>query len=141
MEFHSVFKEVVLEEMVLKEVAEVVETTTGNGYEADVDDDDDGYSDAEEWMFGDEEWLVSDPFLADMADAETFRPNVSSTPTRPTTPPPASIFAPFTDMDTLKSWYQPGSATPPPTPRKRKLYEDDDEDDDDEIRHVRQRLG
>ncbi|KAK6174993.1 hypothetical protein SNE40_013536 [Patella caerulea] len=137
MEFHSVLKEWTLEEMVLEELAEVVETTTGNGYETD-DDDDDGYSDAEEWMFGDEEWLVSDSFLADMADEETFRPNVSSTPGRPTTPPsPASIFQPFTDIETLKSWYQPGSATPPPpTPVKRKLYEDDD----DEIRHVRQRL-
>ncbi|KAK6175933.1 hypothetical protein SNE40_014307 [Patella caerulea] len=99
------------------------------------------------WMFGDEEWLVSDPFLCEMDQEvyswlyeEAFRPNVSSTPGRPTTPPPpASIFQPFTDIETLKSWYQPGSATPPPppTPHKRKIYDDDDED----RRHVRRRLG
>ncbi|KAK6174439.1 hypothetical protein SNE40_017716 [Patella caerulea] len=88
------------------------------GYEAD--DDVGNYSD-EEWMFGDEEWLVSDPFLTDMADEETFRPNAASASARLTTPPPISIFAPYTDMETLRSWYQPGSATPPPTPHKRKL--------------------
>ncbi|KAK6169640.1 hypothetical protein SNE40_020643 [Patella caerulea] len=109
-------------------VAEIieVETITETGYEAD---DEGTYSD-EEWMFGDEEWLVSGPFLADMADEmyswlyeETFRPNDSSTPARPSNPPPASIFQPFTDIETLKSWYQPDSATPPPTPVKRKQAE------------------
>ncbi|KAK6171182.1 hypothetical protein SNE40_019428 [Patella caerulea] len=144
MEFHCVFEDCSMEEVVVTE--EVVETN--NGYEADVDDVDDGYE--EEWMFGDEEWLVSDPFLCEMDQEvyswlyeEAFRPNVSSTPVRPTTPPPpASIFQPFDDIETLKSWYQPGSATPPPTPsRKHKLYEDDDDEDDDPImRHVRRRL-
>ncbi|KAK6183183.1 hypothetical protein SNE40_010711 [Patella caerulea] len=137
MESHIVFKEWPLEEVVLEEVAEKieVETTTETGYEADVDEG--TYSD-EEWLFGDEEWLMSDPFLADMADEETFRANVSSTPARPTTPPQASIFEPFTDMETLGSWYQPGSVTQPATPVKRKLYDDDD---DPVMRHVRQRPG
>ncbi|KAK6169787.1 hypothetical protein SNE40_020773 [Patella caerulea] len=146
MEFHCVLEDCSMEEVVVTE--EVVETN--NGYEADVDDIDDGYEEEEEeWMFGDEEWLVSDPFLCEMDQEvyswlyeEAFRPNVSSTPVRPTTPPPPSIFQPFTDMDTLKSWYQPDSATPPPTPsRKHKLYEDDDDEDDEPImRHVRRRL-
>ncbi|KAK6185632.1 hypothetical protein SNE40_007824 [Patella caerulea] len=144
MEFHCVFEDCSMEEVVVTE--EVVETLlTETNY--DGDDEDDGYE--EEWMFGDEEWLVSDPFLCEMDQEvyswlyeEAFRPNVSSTPVRPTTPPPASMFEPFTDMDTLKSWYQPGSATPPPTPsRKHKLYEDDDDEDDEPImRHVRRRL-
>ncbi|KAK6180914.1 hypothetical protein SNE40_008879 [Patella caerulea] len=130
-------EEVVLDELGVAERVEV-ETTTDNGYEAD---DDEGYPSDEEWMFGDEEWLVWDPFLCETADdmhswlyEEAFRPNVTSTPARPATPPPACMFEPYSDIETLKSWYQPDSATPP---RKRKQFDDDDEDD---MRHVRRRL-